>query len=96
MVVPLIFSYKKHFSALNLSASGSNRVGLLFTNAEQKKIGSCVDTFATHASLVHDITPTDCWAQNSSTQGRVFMTLKLILNKQEQKLSGNCCVLFSL
>ena len=29
------------------------------------------DIFATHSGLVHDVTDTDCWAQNSRTHGRV-------------------------
>ena len=31
---------------------------------------------ATHASLVYDITDTDCWAQKGSTHGHVFKTFK--------------------
>ena len=34
------------------------------------------DAFATQASLVHDITDKDCWAQNSSICGHVFATFK--------------------
>ena len=36
------------------------------------------DTYATHAGLGYDVTETDCRAQNGSTHGRVFATLKRI------------------
>ena len=34
------------------------------------------DTFTPHSGLVHDVTNTDCWAQNGSTHGRVLATFK--------------------
>ena len=37
-----------------------------------------VDTFVTHASLVHDITDRDTMAQNGSTQSQVPATFKNI------------------
>ena len=30
------------------------------------------NTFTTHADLAYDVTDTDCWAQSSSTHGRVL------------------------
>ena len=56
-------------------------------------------TFATHAGLVHDITDTDCWAQNGSTHGHVFITLNFIFNlffyEQDQKSNEKLHCLFS-
>ena len=34
------------------------------------------NTFASHVSLICDITDTDCWAQNDSSHGHVFTTFK--------------------
>ena len=46
------------------------------------------DTSATRAGLVYDVTHTDFWAQNGSSDGRVLATFKRrILNKQQQKLT---------
>ena len=54
----VLYSLKKK---KNSSFSGCSHVGLLFTNEEQKKVGSAVfDTPATHTHLVYDITDTDC------------------------------------
>ena len=64
---------KKRFFALNLSCSGCSYVSSLFTNEEQKKVGSRYILYlATHSGLVHDITDADCWAQNGSTHGNVL------------------------
>ena len=42
-----------------------------------------IHTSAAHASLLYDVTDTDCWAQNGSAHSRVFMTLthRILLNK---------------
>ena len=42
------------------------------------------NTFATHSGFVHDVTDTDCWAQNGSTHGHVSATFKFWMK--------NCCV----
>ena len=45
---------------------------------KRRKIIACdvSDTFATHASLVHDAIDTDCLAQNGSTHGRIFSSFQ--------------------
>ena len=52
------FINQKYPLALYLSFSGCSHVGSLFTSEEQKKVGpdDAVDTCATHAGLVHNIT----------------------------------------
>ena len=55
------------------------------------------DTFAIHIGLVHDVTNTDCWAQNGSMHGHVVATFKTpILQNQDEKASEKllCGVLF--
>ena len=52
---------------------------MLVTNKKQEKVGSSRVWYFRHIimlAFVHDVTDTDCWAQNGSTHGRVFTTLK--------------------
>ena len=44
------------------------------TKSRKRLARDVFDTFTTHAGLVHDVTNTDCRAQNGSTHGRVFAT----------------------
>ena len=56
------------------------------------------DTFATHAGLVHDVTDSDCSAQNGSFHGRVFATFSCLIqfSKQDEKSSEKkCCAYIS-
>ena len=47
--------------------------------------GDLFGTFAAHSGLlvVRDVTDTECWAQNSSTQGRVFAD-RFLTNKDRK------------
>ena len=70
------------FFALNLSTSERSRFDSLFTNEDQKKnilaklVRDVFGMFVTDAGLVYDVTNTDGWAQNGSTQGHVLTTFK--------------------
>ena len=56
---------------------------------------TCFGTFVTHAGPVCDVTDTDCWAQNGSTHGRVFMSFKRqFFNKQNQQPSEKLLCVF--
>ena len=61
--------------ASGLSSSECSYVGSLFTHRKRMAHG-VFDTFASHASLVRDVTEPDCWAQNGSTHDCVFVTPK--------------------
>ena len=55
---------------------GDSDTGSLFANEDNKEINDAVDTFATHASIVYDVTDTECRAQNGSAHGRVRTSLQ--------------------
>ena len=50
-------------------------------------LSDACDTFATHASMVHNVTDIDCWAQNGSTHGHVFATFqhRFLTKKKKRK-----------
>ena len=53
------------------------------------------DTFASHASVVHDVTVTDSLVESGSAQGRVsaiFTRQTSIFNKEGEILVKNCCL----
>ena len=73
----------------NLSSSRRKPSRFILTNEKQSEgwAGDVVDTFTTHASLVYDVTDTDCRAQNGSTHGRVFCDFQTSLfNKREEEI----------
>ena len=52
-------------------------VGSLLMSSRAKSAHDVLDTLATHASFVFDVTDTGHWAQNGSTYCHVFVTCKL-------------------
>ena len=63
MVIPSIFTQKKYTFGLKFQLLGCSHVGSFFANEEQKRCAcAAFDTFATHASLVYNVTETDCLA----------------------------------
>ena len=44
-----------------------------------------LDTCATHTDTGHDVTDTECYAQNGSTHGRVSATVTRCLKKEKEK-----------
>ena len=44
------------------------------------------------SSLVHDVTKTDCWAQNGSSHGHIFATFKrrFLTNRNRNRLGKKC------
>lgn len=54
------------------------------------------NTFATRASLVHDITDADCWVENGSADGHVFTTSKywFFTNKTRNRVEKKLYVCF--
>ena len=75
--VSILMQHKYFFASKKLSPSGCSHVGSLFTNKEQKRqVHDVVYISATSAGLVHDVTDTNCLAQNGDTHDRVFMTFK--------------------
>ena len=48
----------------------------LHMRSRKKLTCDVIDTIATYVDPVHDVTGTDCWAQNGSTHGHVFAALK--------------------
>ena len=64
---------------------------MLVSVKKEKQHSDVFDTFATHASLVYDITDLDYWAQNGSTHGPSFMTFKcqFLTNKAGQCFSSS-------
>ena len=46
------------------------------SKAEEGLVHDVINTSATHADLVHDVTDADCQAQNGHYHGRVYATFK--------------------
>lgn len=71
-------------------------VGLLFTHKELTRLTQFkFDAFARRSRLVHEVTDTNCWAQNSSSHGYVFTTFKhqLLTNRMRNGVkTHNCCM----
>ena len=67
-----------------------------FTYEKQKEARDVFNTFATHASLVSDVTDIDCSVQTGSSRGRVFSKFQTSsFDKQDEKLSSKLlCVYF--
>ena len=66
------------------------------TKSRKRLAHNVFDAFATQASLVHDISDKDCWAQNSSICGHVA-TFKQTFNKKKKldkkkKNHPDCCM----
>ena len=70
--------------------------GLLFTHKELTRLTQDkFDAFARHSHLVHEVTDTNRWAQNSSSHGYVFATFKhqLLTNRMRNGVkTHNCCM----
>ena len=60
-------------------------------------IGSEFDTFAPYSGLVHDVTDTDCWAQNGSTHKHIFATFKcrVLTNRARNGVKNGYMCIFS-
>ena len=79
--LPWLFYHYLHKSSFLFWNWASHSQGatmlILFTTTEQNRMACGVfDTLASHSALVYDATDTDCWTQNGSTQGHVFVTCK--------------------
>ena len=68
---------------------------MFFTSKEKTILAHDVfDNFYTRSWFVHDVTDTDCWAQNGSTHCRVFVTFDPSLTGAEMlihRLQGQKC-----
>ena len=52
IIIIIVYMQQKYFSSSNVSSLGPGHIGLLFTNEEQKKVGSwCI--FIKHTSAIH-------------------------------------------
>ena len=77
LVILSFLFYISNFFVSNLNWFGF--LFLFFFSVKSRKNNLPYDgihTSAAHASLLYDVTDTDCWAQNGSAHSRVFMTLK--------------------
>ena len=88
--------YKTYFFVWNLSSSVHSHVHLLLNNKELKR--TLFDTFTKHASLVFDVTNTDCWAQNGSAHSHVSLTYNcgLLANGMRNSIFFIFFILFPL
>ena len=63
------------------------------TKSRKKWVCDVFNTFATHGGLLRDVTDTVCYAQNGSTLGRLFKTIKRrCLTNRSRNRAKNCCV----
>ena len=72
-------------SSSNLSSPGWSH-GDSCLEMESRKRFACdvLHNFATHSSIVYDLTDTDCWSENGSTHGRVYYGFQMsIFNKEK-------------
>ena len=83
-----IITQQKYFLASDLSSTDT---AILVCSSPLKSrkwsAHDIIDTCATHASLVHDVTYTDCQTRNGSTYGCFCNFLTLIFDKLDQKLT---------
>ena len=76
-----------------ITVQGTASVRLVFTIDKQTELACDVlDTFATHAGLIHDTDKTDCWAQNGNTQGCFHKFQTLIFHKKRPQFKWQTTV----
>ena len=85
--------FKKYFLHFKFDLLGVQPCWFALYRAQKRFACGLVNTFATHAGLVQDITDTGRWAQNGGTQGCVFVTFKHpFLPSRTRNWLTNCCV----
>lgn len=79
-----------YFFGSNLSPPGAAMLThTLITNEEQKTVSVCIiNTCATNASLVHDVTNTDSQTQNGCVHGHIKKKLPNVDFKQSSHKSS--------
>ena len=74
-LVLLQSTWQKYSFLWHLRSSRRGRIGSLFTSGQQKSlVHGVLDTSATHADLVSEVTDTDCQTHNGSAHGGVLAT----------------------
>ena len=83
-----------YFLGSNLSPPGAAMLThTLITNEEQKTVSVCIiNTCATNASLIHDVTNTDSQTQIGCVHGHIKKNFQtLITNKATINRVNSCC-----
>ena len=86
------YLYKRSSFLLGIWASqGAAMLVSLLTNEEQKRAGSRYIWY--YRDFVHDVTDTDCWAQNGNVHGHIFTTFKkcqFLANRTRNEVENGC------